>query len=320
MNCKQFNSVKLEEVLVSLGHHPTKQNEKEAWFLNPFSKENQASFKLDKRNNVWYLHSEGIGGNNIDFMMKYLKASVKEVLEWAEKQIFSSFQPQNSIQKQNSLKQNYQITEIKELQNENLKDYLHQRGLSQVVYPLIKEVQFKIGDKNFYAVGFENLSGGWELRNPFYKGSLLKKDISAIKLNNESHNQNETEKRIVVFEGFIDALSFVEMKPFFNGNLLVMNSISLLNRTKEYLQNYSEIHLFLDNDKPGEICKNEILKSFPEAKDHSEIYAIHKDLNDYFVFRNNTKIEKQQRIELNPKQEQEEIETNQAHPNYKRKR
>ena len=320
MNCKQFNSVKLEEVLVSLGHHPTKQNEKEAWFLNPFSKENQASFKLDKRNNVWYLHSEGIGGNNTDFMQKYLKASVKEVLEWAEKQNFFSFQLQNIIQKQNSLKQNYQITEIKELQNENLKDYLHQRGLSQVVYPLIKEVQFKIGDKNFYAVGFENLSGGWELRNPFYKGSLLKKDISAIKLNNESHNQNETEKRIVVFEGFIDALSFVEMKPFFNGNLLVMNSISLLNRTKEYLQNYSEIHLFLDNDKPGEICKNEILKSFPEAKDHSEIYALHKDLNDYFVFRNNTKIEKQQRIELNPKQEQEEIETNQAHPNYKRKR
>ena len=64
MNCKQFNTIKLEEILVSLGHHPTKQNEKEAWFLNPFSKENQASFKLDKRNNVWYLHSEGIGGNN----------------------------------------------------------------------------------------------------------------------------------------------------------------------------------------------------------------------------------------------------------------
>jgi hypothetical protein len=34
-----------------------------------------------------------------------------------------------------------------------------------------------------------------------------------------------------------------------------MNSISLLNRTKEYLKNYSEIHLFLDNDKAGEIVK-----------------------------------------------------------------
>ena len=60
-----------------------------------------------------------------------------------------------------------------------------------------------------------------------------------------------------------------------------MNSISLLNKTKEYLKNYSEIHLFLDNDKAGENCKNSILKSFPEAKNHSEIYALHKDLNDY---------------------------------------
>ena len=320
MNCKQFNIINLEEVLLKLGHLPTRQNEKEAWYCNPFSTENQASFKLDKRNNVWYLHSEGIGGNNTDFIKKYLNASVKEVLEWAEKQNFSSFQPQNIIQKQNSLKQNYQITEIKELQNENLKDYLQQRGLSTKVYPLVKEIHFRIDQKNLYAIGFENLSGGWELRNPFYKGSLLRKDISILNFNNESQNQNETRKRIAVFEGFMDALSFVDMKPFFNGNMLVMNSISLLNKTKDHLKNYSEIHLFLDNDKAGEFCKNEILKSFPEAKNHSEIYALHKDLNEYFVFKNNTKIEKQQRIELNPKQEQEEGETNQAHPTYKRKR
>jgi DNA primase len=305
----------LEEVLVSLGHHPTKQNEKEAWYRNPFATENQASFKLDKRNNIWYLHSEGIGGNNIDFMKKYLKSSVKEVLEWTEKQNFSSFQPQNVIQKQNSLNQNYQITEIKELQNENLKKYLHQRGLSQIIYPLIKEVHFTIGEKNLYTIGFENRSGGWELRNSFYKGSLLKKDISLINLNNQTENKN-----VAVFEGFTDALSFVEMKPFFNGDLLVMNSVSLLNRTKEYLKNYSEINLFLDNDKAGETCKNSILKSFPEAKDHSEIYTLHKDLNDYLLSKNKTKIEKQQQQEQKFKQEQQESEINQANPIYKRKR
>jgi DNA primase len=315
MNCKQFNSISLEEVLFSLGHHPTKQNEKEAWFLNPFSTENHASFKINKNLNYWYLHSEGIGGNNIAFMKKYLNSSVKEVLEWAEKQNFFSFQLQNIIQKQNSLKENYQITEIKELQNENLKDYLHQRGLSTKVYPLVKEIHFTIGEKKLYAIGFENLSEGWELRNSFYKGSLLKKDISILNFNNE--NQNETGKRIVVFEGFMDALSFVEMKPFFIGDLLVMNSISLLNRTKEHLKIYSEIHLFLDNDKAGETCKNEILKSFPEAKNHSEIYALHKDLNDYLQFKNNTEIEKKQQIDLKSKQEQEESEIYQT---YRRKR
>ncbi|CAI9681878.1 MULTISPECIES: toprim domain-containing protein [Weeksellaceae] len=317
MNCRQFNTIPLEEVLQILGHLPTKQNEKEAWYCNPFSTENQASFKLDKRNNIWYLHSEGIGGNNTDFMQKYLKASVKVVLEWAENQIFSSFQLQNSIQKQNSLKQNYQITEIKELQNENLKDYLQQRGLSTKVYPLVKEIHFRIDQKNLYAIGFENLSGGWELRNSFYKGSLLKKDISILNFNNESHSQNETGKRIVVFEGFMDALSFVEMKPFYKGDVLVMNSISLLNRTKEYLKNYSEIHLFLDNDKAGETCKNSILKSFPEAKDHSEIYALHKDLNDYLK----SKKENKNSIEISNsilKTEEEEIK--QPHQIYQRKR
>ena len=314
MNCKQFNTIKLEEVLQILGHLPTKQNEKEAWFLNPFYTETQASFKINKNLNYWYLHSEGIGGNNVDFMKKYLNASVKEVLEWAEKQNFSSFQQQNVIHSINS-KPNYQITEIKKLQNEHLKSYLHQRGLSKVVYPLVKEIHFTIGEKKLYAIGFENFSGGWELRNSFYKGSLLKKDISLINLNNQTENKN-----VAVFEGFTDALSFVEMKPFFNGDLLVMNSVSLLNRTKEYLKNYSEINLFLDNDKAGETCKNSILKSFPEAKDHSEIYTLHKDLNDYILSKNKTKIEKQQQQEQKFKQEQQESEINQANPIYKRKR
>ena len=313
MNCKQFNAIKLEEVLFSLGHHPTKQNEKEAWFLNPFATENHASFKLDKRNNIWYLHSEGIGGNNTDFMQKYLNASVKEVLEWAEKQNFFSFQLQNIIQKQNSLKENYQITEIKELQNENLKNYLHKRGLSTKVYSLVKEIHFTINEKNLYAIGFENLSGGWELRNSFYKGSLLKKDISVVNLNNNL----EKNKNVVVFEGFIDALSFVEMKPFYKGDLLVMNSVSLLNKTKEYLKNYSEFHLFLDNDKAGEHCKNSILESFPEAKDHTEIYALHKDLNDYLK----SKKENKNSIEIsNSILKTEEEETKQPYQIYKRKR
>jgi len=288
MNCKQFNAIKLEEVLASLGHLPTKQNEKEAWYLNPFGTETQASFKLDKKLNLWYLFSEGIGGNNTNFMMKYQNTSVKEVLEWAERQNFSSFQPQNDVRLQKSIP-NYQITGIAELQNENLKNYLQQRGLSQNVYPFVKEVHFTIRDKKLYAIGFENLSGGWELRNSFYKGSLLKKDVSVIKFNNLEKN-----RKVVVFEGFTDALSFVEMKRFFKGDLLVMNSISLLNKAKEHLKNYSEIHLFLDNDKAGEICKNEILKSFPEAKDHSEIYVPHKDLNDYLLSRIQIKNENQQ--------------------------
>ncbi|UTX48917.1 hypothetical protein [Chryseobacterium sp. MA9] len=98
MNCKQFNSISLEEVLLSIGHLPTKQNEKEAWYLNPFASESQASFKLDKRLNAWYLHSEGIDGNNTDFIRKYFSCSIKEVLVWASTRNFPSFHKQTNTQ------------------------------------------------------------------------------------------------------------------------------------------------------------------------------------------------------------------------------
>ncbi|WP_024564150.1 toprim domain-containing protein [Elizabethkingia anophelis] len=288
MNCKQFNSISLEEVLLSLGHLPTKQNEKEAWYLNPFTSESQASFKLNKILNAWYLHSEGIGGNNTDFMKKYLNTSVSEVLDWAKKQNFSSFHQQQKIKKSEP---NYRIDEILDLQNPNLKKYLQERGLSPKIYDYIKEVRFTIGEKKLYAIGFENLSGGFELRNSFYKGSLLKKDISIINLNFNAQGilnfQDKNIKGVAVFEGFMDALSFIEMQKSFSGDILVMNSIALLNKSIENLKNYSDINLFLDNDNAGIKCKTLIIKSFPEAKDHSDIYLNHKDLNEFLMHRIN---------------------------------
>ena len=315
MNCKQFNSILLDEVLLILGHHPTKQNEKEAWFLNPFGTETQASFKLDKRLNLWFLHSEGIGGNNINFMTKYLNVSISEILEWAEQQHFSSFQYQDKIQSFD-IKPNYEITTIKELQNFNLKKYLQERGLSPIVFPFVKEIHFKMNEKQLYAIGFENLSGGWELRNSFYKGSILKKDISIIPLNLEENKNQNPQKSVSVFEGFMDALSFIEMQKNFSGDLLVMNSISLLNKTKEYLKKYAEVHLFLDNDNAGENCKNAILKDFPHAKNNAEIYSGFKDLN---AFISDTKKSENMMQNLKTDQ-QEEQETTNTTQLYRRKR
>ncbi|MCI3939361.1 toprim domain-containing protein [Chryseobacterium aahli] len=269
MNCKQLNTVNLEEVLFSLGHLPKKQNEKESWFLNPFATENQASFKLDKRQNIWYLYSEGIGGNNIDFLKKYFNYSINEILSWASEKNFSSFHQQSKIEKPN-----YQITEVAEIQNWNLKKYLYNRGLSQRSFKFLKEIKFTINNKKLYAVGFENLSGGWELRNSFYKGSIVKKDISIIR-----NNSNQ----IFVFEGFTDAMSFIELEDIFDKDILVLNSISMLENAKKYLQNYTDIFLFMDNDNAGLKCKNDILLSFPEAKDCSKIYNKYKDFNEYFI-------------------------------------
>ena len=319
MNCKQFNSISLEEVLLSLGHLPTKQNEKEAWYLNPFTRESQASFKLDKRINAWYLHSEGIGGNNTDFVKKYLKTSVNEVLDWAKKQNFSSFHQQEQHFKKSE--PNYRINQIVNLENPNLKKYLQERGLSPKINDYIKEVRFTIGNKKLYAIGFENLSEGFELRNSFYKGSLLKKDVSIINLSSNGQNisniQDRGVKGVAVFEGFMDALSFIEMQRSFAGDLLVMNSIALLNKTIEHLKNYSDINLFLDNDNAGIKCKSEIIRFFPEAEDHSGIYSGHKDLNEFLISRIKNEVEKAKHKQSEERQEVSKLQIRNEEPEIK---
>jgi DNA primase len=231
MNCSQFNTIPLEEVLLSIGHLPSKQNEKEAWYLNPFAPENHASFKLNKRLNVWYLFSEGIGGNNIDFMKKYLNTSISDVLDWAENQNFSSFQNQKiSNQKLEKLPKTYEITELKEIQHPALLQYLKSRKVENQKH-LIQEIHYQMNDKKYFGIGFKNDSDGYEIRNAYSKICLGKKDITTIKNNSKS---------LLVFEGFFDFLSFKNIEKSLSdekSDYIILNSVSMISKIKNSLEN-----------------------------------------------------------------------------------
>ena len=280
MNCKQFNTIPLEEVLQILGHLPTKQTEKEAWFLNPFANENHASFKLDKRNNIWFLHSEGIGGNNTDFMMKYLKASVKEVLEWAEKQNFSSFHQQKDYHKKEELPtNNYTIIELKDIQHPALLEYLKFRKVENQT-AFLKEIHYQMNDKNYFGIGFKNDSDGYEIRNKYAKICLGKKDITTIK--NDSGN-------VKIFEGFIDFLSFKNVENFLEkepADYLILNSVSMIHNIKSSLGNYENIELYFDNDEAGNRAVEMIKNENKNAEDCRVLYSDFKDLNDWMIHKN----------------------------------
>lgn len=280
MNCKQFNTIPLEEVLLSLGHLPTKQNEKEAWYLNPFASESQASFKINKRLNYWYLFSEGIGGTNTDFMKKYLNASVNEVLIWAEDQNFSSFQQQN-FQNQilENLPKNYEICDIREIQNSALLEYLKSRKVeSQTEF--LKEIHYRMKDKNYFGIGFKNDSGGYEIRNKYSKICLGKKDVSNIKSGSES---------LRVFEGFFDFLSFKNVENFLEkepADYLILNSVSMISKIKKSLEAYDNIELYFDNDDAGNRAVEMIKNENQNAKDCRVLYSDFKDLNEWLIHKN----------------------------------
>ncbi|WP_139419271.1 toprim domain-containing protein [Chryseobacterium mulctrae] len=275
MNCKQFNTIPLEEVLLSLGHLPTKQSKKEAWFLNPFAKENHASFKINKSLNYWYLYSEGIGGKNIDFMKRYLNASVSEVLLWAENQNFSSFHQQNlSNRKLENPSKNYKIIEIKNVQHPGLLEYLNERKVGNHTQ-FLHEIHYRMNDKNYFGIGFKNDSGGYEIRNKYSKICLGKKDISTIK--NDSNS-------VRIFEGFFDFVSFKNLENELKkepSDYLILNSVSMIHNIKSSLGKYEKVGLYLDNDEAGNRAVEIISSEIQNAKDCRVLYSDFKDLNEY---------------------------------------
>ena len=280
MNCNQFNKIPLEEVLQILGHLPTKQSGKEAWFLSPFGTENHASFKLNKNLNYWYLFSEGIGGNNVNFMKKYLNASVKEVLEWAENQNFSSFQNQSfPNQKLENLAKNYEIFEVKEIQHPALLEYLKMRKVENQL-EFLNEIHYRMNDKNYFGIGFKNDSGGYEIRNKYSKICLGKKDVSTIRNSSNS---------VRIFEGFFDFLSFKNVENFLEkepSNYIILNSVSMIHNIKNSLENYEKVELYFDNDEAGDRVVEMIENENKNVEDCRVLYSGFKDSNDWLIHKN----------------------------------
>jgi Toprim-like len=141
-----------------------------------------------------------------------------------------------------------EVVSIKELAAPELIDYLNRRWIeTSFAKKYCKEVNFQIGPKTYSAVGFQNLPGGYELRNRWFKGSSSPKDISFI--NNQS-------LRVCVQEGFIDFLSVTQVDDkrirdlSKDSDFLVLNSLSMLNKSLPILKAHDHVILFLDNEPP----------------------------------------------------------------------
>jgi hypothetical protein len=167
------------------------------------------------------------------------------------------------------------ITNVKELSNIQLINYLDSRKIkSHFAIKYCKEVSFRLKDRNFYAIGFQNDSKGYELRCKYFKGSCTPKDVTLIKNNADI---------LLVFEGFIDFLSWFDCKLFFAGDhdYLILNTLSFLNKSKALIKEYDEVLLFLDNDEAGKKATAELIGSgLSKCIDMSTGYSEFKDLND----------------------------------------
>lgn len=280
MNCKEINDFSIVEYLRIKNIHPSKVRNNDHFYYSPFREERTPSFKVNSNINRFYDFGEGKGGSLIDLIKRIENLSIKEIIhQFSSNSLVFKTHYYAKRKKENPVKR-IKILECKPVYSYVLKSYLKARGiLSRKCYQYLDEVVFKIENmKSQFALGFKNIDGNYELRNSIFKG-CTGKNLSVIYV-------NKSDLRVFVFEGFFDFLSFMEMNDYPEFNFIILNSLANTDRFLNLLQleNFEEIHLYLDNDSAGENCTNEIISRYnSKVIDHRIEYKNCNDLNDFLI-------------------------------------
>ncbi|HUX94390.1 MAG TPA: toprim domain-containing protein [Bacteroidales bacterium] len=270
MNCNEAKKIDIVSFLAKNGINPDYIQGVNHWYKSPFRKEKNPSFKVNSYKNLWFDFGIGEGGDIIKLTNLLFKVDNSNALKILSNNHYPDHQKTG-----NSKDSKVLITNVKEISNIQLINYIESRRLNiQLAKEYCKEVSFKLNDKNFYAIGFQNDSKGYELRCKYFKGSSTPKDITLIK--------NNTDK-LLLFEGFIDFLSWFSCNLFLTGkhDYLILNTLSFLNKSKSVINGYNEVLLFLDNDKAGKRATDELIGTgLSKCIDMSGEYSEYKDLNE----------------------------------------
>lgn len=298
MNINEAKQIRIEEYLHSLGYNPVRQQGGSLWYKSPFRDEGEPSFKVNTGRNLWYDFGAGRGGNIIALARElYASDSLPYLLERIAEQAPSVRPVSFSFGGQPLSKPSFQQLEVVPLSSPALFSYLRQRGINtELAKRECREVRYLTDGKPYFAVGFPNRSGGYEIRNKLFKGCIAPKDITHIR-------QEQTKETCYLFEGFMDYLSFLTLRlercpdrPELDGqDYIVLNSTSNLSKAIRPLGGYGRIHCFLDNDKAGMEAVQELREEYGlRVRDASHIYGGYNDLNDFLRGKQNKQPERRQ--------------------------
>lgn len=289
MTIAEAKQVRIVDFLARLGHHARYVKSEQYWYLSPLRAERTPSFKVNDRLNEWYDFAEATGGDIVE-LCKYLcgTGSVSEALAYIERHAGGTPLPRIRMPATplRPVEADMRDLIVVPLRHHALLSYLHSRMIDADIGRMFcKEIHYELRRRRYFALAFGNISGGYEVRNAYYKGCINNKDISLV-----GHLRGEIQNHVCVFEGFMDFLSYLTLKQAGDDTVcidvpcdyLVMNSVSNLKKALIHLQRYAHIHCYLDNDIAGQTTVETITGMYDRhVNDESGRYTGYKDLNDY---------------------------------------
>ena len=289
MNIEDVKQIPIADYLHSLGYSPVKQQGNGLWYKSPLREEHEPSFKVNTDRNLWYDFGAGKGGNIIALAKElYCSDSLPYLLNRIAEQT-PHVRPVSFSFPQRRTEPSFQHLEVRDLTHPALLRYLQGRGINvELAKRECKELHFTNNGRPFFAIGFPNMAGGYEVRNSFFKGCIAPKDITHI------WQQGEPREKCLVFEGFMDYLSFLTLRmkncltmpDLDRQDYVILNSTVNVPKAIDVLYPYERIHCMLDNDKAGYVATRAIeLEYSYRVRDFSDNYRGYSDLNDYLCGR-----------------------------------
>ncbi|GAA4430680.1 toprim domain-containing protein [Ravibacter arvi] len=274
---EKLREIDLVGFLASIGYEPAKIKGLNYWYRSPLRSEKTPSFKVNARLNRWHDFGPGKGGSIIDFCLEYYQRDFQGIVQLLSGQTSLPKKEFPEIPDETPL---ILVTGEKPITSPALLGYLKARGIPiRIAEEHLKEINFSLNGKSLFALGFKNDLGGYEIRNQFFKGSSTPKAVSSI---STGHN------RLSVFEGFFDLLSYLTLRPEIKWpetDYLVLNSLSLLERSLPLILDYQAVSLYLDNDQAGLKATGYLLGKSRIIQVGSVYYKGSQDLNEFLVSR-----------------------------------
>ena len=281
MTIEQAKQLDMVDYLSRQGFQPAKISGYSYWYHSPLHDEKTPSFKVNRKMNRWFDFADGKGGNLVDLGILLHRCSVSDFLRKLDSPaiVLNQSKPIIPQPQQDNKDNTISILSIHSISSYPLQKYLHSRRINmEIADKYLKEVRYQIGDKTYYALGFKNDAGGYELRNASFKGGSSPKDSTFI---------DNGAKDVAVFEGFFNFLSYKNM--YYNQqeplrNYLVLNSTSFFEKSRTKMQEHQRVHLFLDNDKTGQKYTEQALTLSKEKfQDERRLYQGYDDLNHWLM-------------------------------------
>jgi len=290
---RELQQVPVVDVLRAFGFSTA--HGRDGLYLSPFRKEKSPSFHISHDGCKWYDFGTGHGGTSLTLVCHLMNCGGGKGYDFLAgiSRTFIQAEPTAVIPSREEGPAHIIVTDARRtFRDRSLVSYALSRGIhEQILREWCRELSFTYsGHPKFRetAIGFGNDAGGWILRTPDIK-RCTSSDITTIDIYGE-HSDSPTSPMGIMFEGFFDFLSFMELCEggWPKCDICVLNSVTNVRKAQSWIRAHSRICTLFDNDDAGRKAHRQVsdLKAAVSGGpcvmvcDWSDFYKGCNDLNE----------------------------------------